>query len=299
MRPRVRPRQSHVHDVTMLSADAVLAAHPEWYHSVELAPGKVTPGRAPLAFWHEELRALQLPPLANRSVLDIGAYDGFFSFAAERLGAARVVALDHYCWSVDMAAYMREWRAATAAGATLPSPHLTSHWQPDSLPGRRPFLAARECIGSRVQDVVGDFMTVAPAQVGRFDVVLFLGVLYHLEEPLTAIRRVFELTAPGGTCVIETEAVEVTGVGDRAMVEFFPGSELNGDPSNWWAPNRAAMVGMCTAAGFDRVTVLPERQPLSPVRRLGKQAVHALARLPLVPIPRRYRIIVHAHRPAT
>ncbi|MCC7052672.1 MAG: DUF1698 domain-containing protein [Gemmatimonadaceae bacterium] len=282
----------------MPGAADVLRLHPEWYHSIELAPGVVTPGRAPLAFWEEELRAIALPDLSGRSVLDIGAYDGFFSFAAERRGAARVVALDHYAWFTDMPAYMQEWREAQQAGRFLPPPHLTGHWRPDELPGRRPFEAARAALGSTVEAVARDFMTTGPADIGTFDVVLFLGVLYHLEEPLTALRRVFALTAPGGRCVIETEAMEIPGSGRRALCEFFPGDELNGDASNWWAPNRAALVGLCQAAGFASVEVLPERQPLSLARRAGKLAKNRVARVPFSGVARRYRLVVHAMRAA-
>ena len=280
----------------MSTADFILQQHPEWYHSIELEPGKITPGRAPIAFWNEELRALELPSLAGKSVLDIGAYDGFFSFAAERLGASRVVALDHYAWSADMAAYMREWRTAKATKSSIGAPHQTPHWRPDELPGRGPFDAARAFLNSAVEPIVGDFMLTAPETVGAFDVVLLLGVLYHLEEPLTAVRRAFALTAHGGTCVIETEAVEVPGSGNRAFCEFFPADELNGDASNWWAPNAAALSGMCRAAGFSKVRVLPKRQPLSKLKQLARSLKHAGARIPFVKLPIRYRLIVHATR---
>jgi tRNA (mo5U34)-methyltransferase len=59
-------------------AQAVIRACPEWYHSIELTPGIVTPGRSPLEAWTRELENLQLPDLRGKSVLDIGAYDGFF-----------------------------------------------------------------------------------------------------------------------------------------------------------------------------------------------------------------------------
>src|SRR5262245_24283763 len=78
--------------------EEALRSCPEWYHSIELAPGIITPGRRPIEAWQKQLLDMRLPDLHNKSVLDIGAYDGFFSFAAERAGAARVVALDHYAW---------------------------------------------------------------------------------------------------------------------------------------------------------------------------------------------------------
>ncbi len=106
---------------------------------------------------------------------------------------------------------------------------------------------------------MGDFMTMNLAELGKFDVVLYLGVLYHMEEPLSAIRRVASVTAPHGLAVIETEAVEIPGLENMSFCEFFPGKELNNDPSNWWAPNAKALEGFCRAAGFRDVTILSER----------------------------------------
>lgn len=68
-------------------AAEIVKAYPLWYHSIELAPGVITPGVAPLEVWKGTLRKLGLPDLRRKSVLDIGAYDGFFSFASS--GSAR------------------------------------------------------------------------------------------------------------------------------------------------------------------------------------------------------------------
>ena len=66
-----------------------------WYHTIDLGHGVVTKGVDDTPV---RLNRLDLPAsFAGRSVLDIGAFDGYYSFAAERLGAARVVALDGYC----------------------------------------------------------------------------------------------------------------------------------------------------------------------------------------------------------
>jgi len=252
-------------------AEEVVKSCPEWYHSIELAPGVVTPGRAPVEVWNEELRKLRLPDLRGKSVLDIGAYDGFFSFAAERLGASRVTALDHYVWFTDMSGYMEDWRLSRRTGAPLPPPHESRHWRPQELPGRRPFDAARRLLGSQVEPVVGDFMTMELTSLGRFDVVLFLGILYHMEDPLRAMRRLANVTAPGGLAVIETEAVEFFGLADTAVCEFFPGNELNNDPSNWWAPNSRALEGLCRAAGFREVNLLVQPPFRSGMRAAAKQ----------------------------
>lgn len=253
---------------TREQAEEIIRLIPEWYHSIELAPGIITPGRLPAEAWERELVNLQLPDLRGKSVLDIGAYDGFFSFAAERLGASGVTALDHYVWYADMAEYMKDWRNARQTGASIPPPHESRHWRPTELLGRRPFDAARKILGSQVVPVVGDFMTMDLSSLGRFDIVLFLGVLYHLEEPLRAMRRLATVVAPGGLAVIETEAVEIPCTGGVAFCEFFPGQELNNDPSNWWVPNARALEGLCRAVGFREVTLLTD-PPVPPSRPLG------------------------------
>jgi tRNA (mo5U34)-methyltransferase len=255
-------------------AEEILRACPEWYHSIELAPGIVTPGRRSTDQIQQQLLAMRLPDLHGKSVLDIGAYDGAFSFAVERLGAARVTALDHYVWSTDMAGYMNDWRESNRTGAPLPAPHESRHWHPDELPGRRPFDSARELLDSKVEPVVGDFMTMDLADLGQFDVVLFMGVLYHMQEPLSAMKRVASLTAPGGLAVIETAAVELQlqGLEDRPFFEFLPGQESNNDPTNWWIPNAKAIEGLCSAAGFREATMITK----APMRRwYGRNAMKA------------------------
>ncbi len=261
-------------------AQAALRKCPTWFHSIELAPGVVTPGRKSADTLQKELHSIKLPDLRGKSVLDIGAYDGFFSFAAERLGAARVVALDHYIWSTDMEAYTKEWEQSRRTGETLPPPHLSRHWHPEGLPGRRPFDLAHEALGSKVEIVVGDFMTIDASNVGQFDIVLFMGVLYHMEEPLTTLRRLASFTAQGGLAVIETAAVDVPMLRDSALFEFYPGSELNNDPSNWWSPNAKALEGLCRAAGFREAKLLTKRPRLS-LRNILRGAT-------------RYRAIAHA-----
>ena len=173
------------------------------------------------------LPQLQLPvSLGGLSVLDIGAWDGFFSFECERRGAARVVAADYFSWHGD------GWGAKAG------------------------FEIARQALGSRVEDVDIDVMDLSPERVGTFDIVLFLGVLYHLKNPIAALERVASVTR--GTLILET-VVDQVGIG-RPVAAFYPHRELNNDPTNWWGPNPAAVVGMLGAAGFHSahmVTRLP------------------------------------------
>ena len=98
-------------------------------------------------------------------------------------------------------------------------------------------------------------MRVEPGSLGQFDVVLYLGVLYHMENPLESLRRVRQLTK--AVAIIETEAVAIGGHHDRPLCEFFPvTAQLLDDPTNVWAPNAPALIGLCETAGFGRVELL-------------------------------------------
>ena len=82
-------------------------------------------------------------------------------------------------------------------------------------------------------------MTADPEQVGRFDVVFFLGVLYHLRDPLRSLRRLRELT--GELAIVETSIMAVPGYEVAALWRFLERGELDGDPTNWWQPNLAGL----------------------------------------------------------
>jgi tRNA (mo5U34)-methyltransferase len=192
----------------------------KWFHSIELAPGITTPGTEVTA---DRVDVLALPPdLSGKTVLDIGAWDGFFSFAAERRGADRVVAADHFAW------HGGNW--SSKAG----------------------FELARRALRSNVEDLDIDVMDLAPERIGTFDLVLFLGVLYHVRDPLLALERVASVTK--GQLIVETH-VDLTWMRRPAMA-FYPGSELAWDPTNWWGPNPEAVKAMLHTVGFRRVEIV-------------------------------------------
>ena len=197
-----------------------------WFHSIDLGNGIVTPGKYDTS---ATLRTLDLPSsFEGKTVLDIGAWDGFYSFEAERRGAKRVLATDHFCWSGP------GW--GTQAGFNL----------------------ARKALKSKVEDLEIDVMDLSPERVGTFDIVLFLGVLYHLRHPLLALERVFSVARD--LVILETDMDKVYD--PRPVMVFYPGGELDDDPTNWWGPNPAAVHGMLRTAGFSRVrtvTRIPSR----------------------------------------
>jgi len=225
-----------------------------WWHSIDLGHGVVTGGHKSADALRAELEALALPDLSGKSVLDIGGWDGYFAFAAERRGAARVGVVDHYMWAMDVPGQQAYWRRCMAEGVEPRPYHETELWHPDTLPGKRGFDVAREALGSRVEAFAVDFMSCDLKALGTWDVVLYLGVLYHMEDPLRALRRVAAVT--NELAIVETEAILVPALEHAALWSFFPGAELNGDVSNWWAPNRAALLGALRAAGFASATAV-------------------------------------------
>jgi tRNA (mo5U34)-methyltransferase len=254
-------------------ADAIL-----WFHSIDLGQGVRTKGLSELV-----LRADQLPDFAGKSVLDVGTWDGYYAYEAERQGARRVVALDHYAWGVDFGARGAYWSQCIAEG-TLPDHRrdATDFWRED-LPGRRGFDFAHHALDSKVEPVLADFMTVDLESLGTFDVVLYLGVLYHMKEPLTALERVRQITTQ--VAVIETEAVQLQSRGDAVLLEFYAGSDVGVDFGNWFIPTLSALQALCRAAGFAKIEVV-QGPPAQPRRRR-----------PFGPAPpprRPYRAVVHA-----
>jgi len=283
-----------------------------WYHTIDLGNGVVTKGDSA-----QDDGAGILPDVAGRSVLDIGAWDGKYSFLAERAGAARVVALDHYAWGVDFAARGAYWAECIQSGV-LPdhSRDETDFWQSD-LPGRRGFELAKAALGSKVEPLVADFQTVDLAEIGPFDVVLYLGVLYHMKEPLTCLERVRAVTKE--VAVVETEAVHLQGHEGEVLLQFHAGSSLRTDFGNWYVPTIDALHNLCRAAGFSEVRTVvgppppppPPAQALAPApgpvhatsdsarQRLARRIGGLRAPAPSPPPPpsapsANYRAVVHA-----
>jgi tRNA (mo5U34)-methyltransferase len=204
-----------------------------WYHSIPLGDGVVTPG---VDDTPSRLSKIHMPDdLSGKTVLDVGAWDGFFSFEAERRGASRVLATDSFSWSGE------GW--GTKDG----------------------FELARRTLGSRVEDRELDVLDLSPETVGVFDVVFFLGVLYHMKHPLLALERVSSVTRE---LLIMSTFVDATWT-RRPAAAFYPRAEANSDPTNWWGPNPGAVVAMLETAGFARVDVVDGPTPLRSRLKVG------------------------------
>lgn len=184
-----------------------------WYHSIELPGGRTIEGFQSLDQLRGRLSQFPIPQdLTGKRVLDVGAWDGWFSFEMERRGA-EVVAVD-----------------------AVEKPR---------------FLEARALLDSKVRYIVDDVLNLRPQTIGQFDIVLFLGVLYHLKHPLLALERISALCR--GMACIESYVIDGGGTKDIPLMEFYETTELRGQFDNWVGPNTACLLAFCRTAGFPRV----------------------------------------------
>ncbi len=162
-------------------------------------------------------------------------------------------------------------------------------WQRGEKSGRPCFELARRALGSDVADTTLDVMSLSPEAVGEFDVVLFLGVLYHMPHPLAALERVASVTRE--RLVLETHVDMLFS--RTPAVAFYPGAELNGDDSNWCGPNERALTAMLREVGFKRVEYVWRRPPLRRLARAVKLRLRAGGRPFRETLPQG-RVTVHA-----
>src|SRR5579862_5480087 len=190
-----------------------------WWHSFELPDGTVLRGVCGLEGLRERIAQYPIPQdLRGKRVLDIGAWDGWFSFEMERRGA-QVLAID------------------SARQET--------------------FFQAKKLLNSKVEYLVEDICCLTPRDVGYFDIVLFFGVLYHLKHPLLALERVCELTT-GMACIETLVTDDPPQPGAIPLLEFYETTELAGQFDNWCGPNTACLQAFMRTAGFVNVKLLGE-----------------------------------------
>jgi len=212
----------------------------DWFHNLNLAGVQTAPGHFlgdyPAVKWRRFAHAIP-SDLRGRTVLDVGCNAGFYTLEMKRRGADRVLGID------SDPRYLAQARlAAEIAGLEIELRQMS------------------------VYDL--------PSLQERFDLVLFMGVLYHLRHPLLALDILYE-HAVGETLVFqsmlrgsphvrrlapdydfsETAHFEEPGYPVLHFVEH----RYAADPTNWWIPNRACAEAMLRSAGFT-ITDHPETE---------------------------------------
>lgn len=189
-----------------------------WVHAIDLGHGVVTPG-----LWGSGnpsiSHALSDIDFRNKKVLDIGCWDGLYSFEAERLGASEVYATD-----------------------------LTSQ---RDFSGQPTFQIAHAALESNVlyypRLSVYEIETLG---ITDFDVVMFTGVYYHLKDPLRALTCLRRVLKDGGRLLVEGAILDEPG----CFARFFYRESFCGDLSNWWVPTIECLRQWVTCSFFRVVT---------------------------------------------
>ena len=199
-----------------------------WYHQIPIQEGVVTPG---INNTGQILALLDLPADASGlRVLDVGTRDGFFAFELERRGAV-VTAVDYV---------------------------------PKDQTG---FQVVSELLDSKVTFLNANVYDLSSERLGTFDIVLFLGLLYHLPDPLQALLLLRSMCRD--RLCVESQVIDqallmpdgrMASMADVApalidvpLMQFYPGRSLNDDPTNYWAPNLRGLESMLQDCNF-RVT---------------------------------------------
>jgi tRNA (mo5U34)-methyltransferase len=199
-----------------------VSGYTAWYHRIQLAPGLVTPGTHPSEEALELLDRVGLPSSCHGlRVLDIGCRDGFFSFALEARGA-EVVAIDY------------------------------------AAPDATGFRVAARCLKSSVTYAMDNVYDITPEKYGRFDVILFLGLLYHLRHPMLALDRLRAMASPDALLFCETRLADAKSAkrSNTPLWQFHPRDSLLGDWTNKWAPNMPALVAVIEECLFHAESTL-------------------------------------------
>jgi tRNA (mo5U34)-methyltransferase len=232
----VTDAERHVADLLPIEVAPVLAratidAVPFWFHTFALngAEGIYTPGAAR----DHRYRVSTLPEdFGGMSVLDVGCFDGFYAFLAERRGAERVVAVDNEQY--------RLW--------------VASRWGVE-LQGGEGFRAVHRLLDSAVEYRTVDAFALDGLEE-RFDLVYCFGILHRVENPLGLLRVLRGRTVEGGTVLVETYGVGPEHRNGPAIHVSEPGEVYAHDDFVYWGFGDAGLERLARLAGFSRAESL-------------------------------------------
>lgn len=194
----------------------------QWWHRIRLSPEYTTPGICAHEVDVATSRFGMPEDLTHKSVLDIGAYDGMFSFEAERRGSPSVTAVDKF----------------QKGGRHEPlSESLAT------------FNLAKKVLNSSVEFYHGWLEDV---KRWKADVVLYYGVLYHIKNPLEAIETLAQIAQE--QCLIETTYAQDQSVMRKPVLEYRPG--FDNDPTNYFYPSLSWLDLACRQSGFKKTELV-------------------------------------------
>jgi tRNA (mo5U34)-methyltransferase len=209
-----------------------------WYHTIELAPGVVTPG-----FFDDRANVARIPwpdSLEGLRCLDVGTMDGFWAFEMERRGAAEVVATElmnpsRQDWPFDLAEeQLRPW-----------------YTQDDAAARGRGFAIVADALASKVQHVDANIYELSPERFGEFDLVFVGRVIQHLRNPIGALEALRSVCR-GRIIWLDIVKVPLMALHPRrAVAQLHDPTSRRSGLMAWWHFNPAGMELALRVAGFD------------------------------------------------
>lgn len=195
----------------------------KWWHPIKIGD-LTTPGMNQET--EDTFNSLGLPnDLTGKTVLDIGAWDGYYSFGCEKRNAQRVVASDKFVWSHNQ---------------------ISGRW----WNGDEGFNFAHKHLNSKVEKLFASVEELDPQKHGKFDIVLMLGVIYHAKDPIGYLQKAFDMS--NDMVIIETH-VDLMEL-EYPAARYYVSSELNNDDTNYWGPNALAIKGIMSDIGYKSIT---------------------------------------------
>jgi tRNA (mo5U34)-methyltransferase len=234
--PEPTAAEREVADLLWIDADpaaarAVLDRVPLWFHTFSLdRSGELyTPGVAR----DHRYRIPALPEdFSGMSVLDVGAFDGFYAFLAEARGARRVVAVDNEQY--------RAW--------------VRSRWAVE-LRGGEGFAAIRELLGSKVEYHRLDAFDLDRLEE-VFDLIICFGILHRVDNPLGLLKVLRRRLPVGGRVLLETYgSADQTPLVSAAVHVYEPGEVYARDDFVYWGFSGAGLHRLARAAGYEGFAV--------------------------------------------
>lgn len=199
----------------------------KWFHRIEFPDGEVTPGGTPTHVQFEKMKCI-LPHFKNKTVLDVGAWDGFWSFKAESLGASRVLATDYLVWSGP-------------------------GWG-----NKKGFEYAKKKLNSKVESLEIDTPFISPETVGKFDIVLMLGLIYHLPNFLTTIVNIAQ-------CAKECLVIET--LEDWNIDQEIPLVKIYSQNIEYCGEAKKDMLNH--TKGFEKIPIIPNIEAVKTMMRFA------------------------------
>lgn len=217
---------------TREEAIALIGTYSNWYHRITVAEDVITPGINDTPTYFGLFDFPQ--DCRGLRVLDIGTRDGYFAFEFERRGA-EVLAVDYF---------------------------------PAAKTG---FGIAAKMLNSTVEYRQKNIYELDAAELGQFDIVLMLGLIYHLPDPMLALNLCRSLCRD--RLYLETQVIDRAflledgsfatleqlqpALISRPIMQFYPRNALNNDFTNYWAPNEACMKAMLEENLFQVNRIIP------------------------------------------